>query len=398
MEADSRPGGIPPKPGSLSLWGRVVDAGGTPLTDAELFWVDEEHSKGETADLLHVHRVGQADAEGRFWAWGLPESPGILVPDFKRIGFGEEKVRLDRGTRLTLPMAEGAEDLVLRFPVTPQSFARILGTVYDNEDKSPVAGHPLLLADSKGVPLFKSDIETGKDGSFVFPFLPPGKYLLAILGTHRHLQGVMPVEVAAGKKVEAKIGLHRRPAGPRHAVRVRVEGPLGLPIPGAKVVLRAEDYATPALECAPDGSVEGTGYAVRPVAALASAPGYWPAGVAVPPADPGVPVEVTVPLKEAVNLRVTARDAATGAPLRYANFLVTSAGSDHWYWGGVLPPPGTPAPEFAEFLVLPGPVTIQADSPGYGAAKRVLEVQAEDEPPVVRIDLQPRVASRSLWK
>jgi hypothetical protein len=185
-----------------------------------------------------------------------------------------------------------------------------------------------------------------------------------VMGTQRYLQGVMPVEVGAGKKVEAKIGLHRRPAGPRHAVRVRVEGPLGLPIPGAKVVLRAENYASPALECGPDGAVEGTGYAVRPVAALASAPGFWPAGSAVSPGEPGIPTEVTVTLQEATLLRVTARDGATGRPLRYANYLVVSGGAEHWYWGGVLPPPGQPRPRVRGVRRPPGPRLRPRRQPG----------------------------------
>jgi len=380
----------------LSLWGRVVDAGGTPLAGAELFWVDEEHARGETAAMLHVHKVGQADQEGRFWASGLPEGPGVLVPDFQRIGVGEYQVRLDRGTRLTLPMAEGADDIVLRFPVTPQDFARILGVVFDNESKAPVAGHLLVLVDAEGGARFKRELETGKDGSFQFPWLPPGKFLLGIVGTHRHLQGVMPVEVGAGRKVEARIGLHRRPAGPGHSVRVRVEGPLGLPVPEARVVLRAENYATPALECGPDGWAEATGYAVRPVAALASAPGHWPAATAVPPGDPGVAVEVTVALQESARLQVCARDAGTGRPLRYANFRVTTAGSDYWHWGGVLPPPGAPEPEFTGFMVLPGPVTIRADSPGYHEATRTVEVPpGDDEPTTVVVRLEPRTTKAS---
>jgi hypothetical protein len=370
----------------------VVDARGTPLPDAEIFWVDEEHARRETADLLHVHKVGQADPEGRFWAAGLPDGPGLLVPDYQRIGVTEDRVRLDRGTRMTLPMPEGADDIVVEFPVTAQSFGRILGTVYDSEDGTARAGETLFLVDSGGGAAFKRATDTGKVGAFVFPFLPPGKYLLAVMGTQRYLEGAVPVEVQAGKKVEARIGLHRRPAGPRHAVRVRVESPLGLPIPDAKVVLQAENYGSPALACGPDGVAEAAGYAVRPRTALASAPGYWPAGAVVPPGEPGVPVEVTVTLKEATVIRVSAQDAVTGRPLRHANLLVSSAGSDHWSWGGVLPPPGAPEPGYSEFQVLPGPVTVQAASPGYLVARREIEVPAGTEPTLVVVRLAPRPA------
>jgi hypothetical protein len=99
---------------------------------------------------------------------------------------------------------------------------------------------------------------------------------------------------------------------------------------------------------------------------------------------------VTVTLREAVPLQVTAKCAATGRPLRFANFHVTGGGADYWTWGGVLPPPGAPAPEFAGFMVPPGPVTIQADSPGYVAATRVVQILPDDDPAVVVVRLDPR--------
>lgn len=62
--------------------------------------MDEEHATGETTYLLHVHKAGEADAEGRYWAEGLPEGPGMLVPGFRREGVSSFRFRIDRRTRL----------------------------------------------------------------------------------------------------------------------------------------------------------------------------------------------------------------------------------------------------------------------------------------------------------
>ncbi len=47
-----------------SVWGRVTDPDGTPVGTAEVFWV--EPTDAETVGLFDVHKVAQADIEGRF--------------------------------------------------------------------------------------------------------------------------------------------------------------------------------------------------------------------------------------------------------------------------------------------------------------------------------------------
>jgi hypothetical protein len=307
------------------------------------------------------------------------------------MGVHDGRARLDRATRMTLPMPEGADDVVLTFPVTPQHFGRYLGVVTDQETGAPVAGHPVALVDAEGGRKLQRFVQTARDGTFQFPFLPPGDYVCAFLGTRRHLHGQPPpFRIEAAKKIEAKVGLHRRPPGPLHAIRVRVQGRLGLPVPGATVAPQAENYAAPVADCGPDGVALIDDLPVRPMAVLASAPGHWPEGVAVPPGEPGEVAEVHVTLDEQALLRVSARDASTGKPLRYANFLVSGTGADQWHWGGVPPPPDQPPREHVAFAVRPGTLTVRADSPGYFTATVSVEAAAGAEPPPVVFRLEAR--------
>ena len=374
----------------ISLWGRVLDGNGNPLPGAELFWVDEEHATGETTDLLHVHKVGEADAEGRFWAAGLPEGPGLLVPDFRRVGVANFRFRLDRGTRLRLPMAEGAEDIVLRFPATPAHFTAVRGEIRDGADGAPVAGHPIGILDAEGKGTFKRDVLTGADGTFLVKPLDPGRYLLVLLGTDRFLPSMHPIEPEAGKVLTLRAGLQRRPPGPLHRFRVRVTTRLGIPIPGAGIALQANNYAIPVMTADAEGTADSVGCAVRPGVALASAEGFWPAGAAVPPGEAGGLEEVAVTLEEASVLLVSARDGRTKRPRRHANCRVAGGGGYNWQWGGGPPPPDAPAEEGAAFPVRAGEVRVSAESPGYRRADRVVRVEAGEDPEPVVIDMEAR--------
>jgi hypothetical protein len=117
---------------------------------------------------------------------------------------------------------------------------------------------------------------------------------------------------------------------------------------------------------------------------------FSPRGVFVPKGEPGVPTEVTISLQRTVPLRVAVRDAETGKPLRHANVCVSHGGGDYWNWGGVLPPPGAPERDHADIVVLPGRVTIRAESPGYQGAEQHLEVKAGVDAPSVTLDLVHR--------
>ena len=375
--------------GGHSVWGRVLDPLGKPVSNAEVFWISDEHEGEDSVELFHVHKVAQADLDGQFWAAGLPAGRSLLLPDFQRMGKSGDRFRIGHATTVNLPLAEDVGEIVLEFPFRRTDFGSVHGVIRDNVDERPIPDLPVALFDESGKKAVRTG-QTGQDGSFGFALLPAGKYHLMIMGTPTHLDGTTPLTLALNQRLDAKVGQHRRPDGPRGSVLVRVEDTIGLPVPGAVVSL-----ITPNLHVAPkhvdsDGVAHIEGLPVRPDAIIAAALGFWQQGVALPPGRLTDPADVRVVLPRSVVMRISARDAVTGKLVRHANILVTHSGGDQWIWGGVLPPPDAPPQHFHEVQVSPGPVTIRAESPGYRTAEVEREVASFDTPLSVSLDLARR--------
>jgi hypothetical protein len=369
-----------------SVWGRVVDATGKGVPAAEVYWVAAEHAGRQSVELHETHWVALADADGRFWAPGLPAGSCLLVPDFKRVGIAGDRVSLAHATPVTMPLPEG--EFVLPLPFSAQTFAMVTGHIYDETDKTAVAGHLVALLDPEGGRKFKREVLTAPDGSFNFGLLHPGTYMLALDGTEKHLDGASPpAELAGGATMKVQIGVRRRAPGPRHVVHVRVEDELALPVVGVPVQFVAPNFRTLIVATDAEGRAEASDLPTRPETVLVGVREFSPRGVFVPPGEPGVPVEVTISLHRTTLLRVAVRDAETGKPLRHANIRVSHGGGDYWNWGGVLPPPGAPQPDHHDIFVLPGHVTVRAESPGYVGVRQEVEVVAGEDAPVVTFEL-----------
>lgn len=367
-----------------SVWGRVVDAGGGPVPTAEVFWVAA--TDAETVGLFDVHKVAQADADGRFWAPGLPPGPCLLVADFQRLGVVGDQVRVAHGTRLSIPY-EG--EPVLVFPHRRTDFGRIVGTVTDAIDGRPASRLPVaLLADGADKPL--RQVETTTSGGFEFAWLRAGKYQVAVWGTARQLEGSAPLELKQNGRIDVQIQLHRRPPGPRGRVQARVLGRLGVPISAARVNVVLPNIHVPPKKTGHDGTVEFTDLPARPERIVAMAAGHWPGGVLVQPGAIEETIGAEITLEPTARLRVEVLDATTGKPLRHANLLVTHAGGDYWSWGGVLPPPDAPPQDHHDVEVRLGPVTVRAASPGFETAEAHVDVAAEDDAPPVVLRLARR--------
>lgn len=377
----------PPVSTRHSVWGRVIDANDKGVPGAEVYWVGAQHAGAESVPLHETHWVALADAEGRFWAPGLPPGLCLLVPDFKRVGVAGDRVSLVHAMRVELPLPEG--ELIVRLPFSNRTFAMVKGRVYDETDKTPTAGQLLAILDPEGGKRYKREVLSGADGSFVFPLLPPGRFIFAVFGTERHLEGAHPIELAGGGTATVQIGLHRRPTSPLHVVRVRVEDELALPVVGAPVQFVAPNFQTRVVPADSEGIAEAS-LPVRPESVLVGVLEFSPRGAFVPQGEPDVPTEVTISLQRTVPLRVAVRDAATGKPLRHANVCVSHGGGDYWNWGGVLPPPGAPEKDHSEVRVLPGRVTVRAESPGYEGARQEVEAAAEMDALTVALDLLHR--------
>jgi hypothetical protein len=373
--------GPPGPPGTSSAWGRVLDAAGNPLPDARVYWVDASRAGTRAVSWLHAHPVAHTDESGTFFAQDLPPGPCILVPDFKGMGVVGETLRIDRGNLVTLPTA--GEDLLLRFPVTPRNFGHVHGTVRDPEG-NPVAGLPLGLAVPDRGDDYQVTTGTGDRGEFAFPLLLPGDYLILVPATLHHLGGASPVEVRGGRQEKVGIGLHRRPpGGPTYSVEIRVEDPLGAPVAGARVDIKAPGHFFPPIPTGEDGVARAQGLPVRPVAAGVLAPGFRPMGLGWPGETDETEFGGTLSLHRVARCRVLVVDAATDRPLRNANIHLVHDGNNGWKWTG-MPFPDTDAQEFD---VVPGEVTIQVECPGYRPHESMETVllYGPEDPIVVRL-------------
>ena len=63
---------------------------------------------------------------------------------------------------VTMPLPEG--ELVVPLPFSGQTFAIVTGRVYDETDKTAVAGHLVALLDPEGGRMFKREVLTAPDG------------------------------------------------------------------------------------------------------------------------------------------------------------------------------------------------------------------------------------------
>lgn len=364
-EPDGSPSSAP-YPG-LSVWGRVLDAGDAPLPGAKVYWVPDEHAESKFTSWLHAHRVGFTDEAGAFFAQHLPPGPCLLVADFQDMSVLEGRLRIDRGTRLTLPPPEGGGDLLLRFPVTPKSFGRVHGTVLDSEG-APVPGFPVfLLAPDRGDDIQRVAV-TGADGAYMHPWLLPGPYVLALPGSLRHLGWNQPFDVVAGRTSKVGIRLHARPespgfpSAPTYSVAMRVEDPLGMPVAGARVDIQAPGHVFPPIVTGADGMARAEGLPVRPVAAGVQAKGFRPMGLGWQnPEASETEFGGTLSLHRLASCRVRVQDASTGRPLRHANILVVHEGNNAWKWTGT----SEQTADAQEFEVVPCEVHVQAACPGY---------------------------------
>lgn len=371
-------------PGRHSVWGRVVDPAGGAVPHAEVFWVDAGHAGAETVSRFDVHKVAQADAAGRFWAPDLPPGPAMLLADYARLRIDGELVRTSSALPITLPLPAapdgGNDEVSLCFPHLRTEFGSIHAVIKDVVDGRPASRLPVALFGPGDAP--PQQAVTTTSGEVHFEWLHAGTYRFHVFGTPRQFEGEQTFKLARNARIDAKVGLHRRPPGPRGAIRVCVTGRLDLPLAGARVEVKL-----PSIHIAPratdaNGYVTFTDLPARPVSVVAYAPGHAPGGTILPEGDIAETIDTDVTLEPAARLRVFVVNAATGRPVRNANLRIRHRGLEFSDWGGILPPPDAPPANHRDFDVFTGPVEIHAASPGLPPASTTLTVSPDDADPV----------------
>jgi hypothetical protein len=194
-------------------------------------------------------------------------------------------------------------------------------------------------------------------------WLLPGKYVLAVPGTTRHLGGAQPFEVQAGRVSKVGLRLHPRPpGGPSFSVEMKVEDPLGAPVTGAFVEIQVPGHFVPPIVTGEDGMVRARDIPARPVAAGVQARGFRRMGIGWQQPDPGeTEFGGTLSLHRLALCAVRVVDRVTGRPLRQANILVVHEGGNAFQWTGTH----EQTTDAQEIEIVPGEVHVQAACPGY---------------------------------
>ena len=206
--------------------GRVLDASGRPVRDAEVALTTLSNSIEVHQGRLgsdHARMIRRTDAEGFFEL--RPQTDGVWVVAAHASGFG--RVRVRGGVN---------QDLIL------QPLGSIEGRWLDGGGR-PVTGRQVSLGSAVSYPggyalspmMFTS--QTGEDGRFAFDAIPPGRWRLQalpqLLGTVGPTSDSLPmvecVEIVPGSRIEGfELG---RPLPGAVTVTGRfvspVEGPLG---------------------------------------------------------------------------------------------------------------------------------------------------------------------------
>lgn len=206
--------------------GRVVDASGRPVRDAEVAmttmsnFIEVQQGKLNSDQARFIRRT---DAEGRFEL--RPQPDGVWVVATHASGFARARVG-----------SSGVQELVL------QPLGRIAGRYLDLEGR-PMAGRQVNLANPvpyAGCPALSSmmfSVRADADGGFAFDGVPPGRWLIhgypLAPGTTAAVSDFLPVsecvEVEPGSRVDG-IELGRLKPGTvtlRGRFLSPVEAPLG---------------------------------------------------------------------------------------------------------------------------------------------------------------------------
>jgi hypothetical protein len=83
--------------------------------------------------------------------------------------------------------------------------------------------------------------ETTTNGAVTVAWVPEARYHFFIYGTTRHQEDEHTIELHRNRRIDAQVGLDRRPPGDRSTLRVRVTGRFGTPVGGARVQVLIPD-------------------------------------------------------------------------------------------------------------------------------------------------------------
>jgi RNA polymerase sigma factor (sigma-70 family) len=193
--------------GGRTIQGRVVGPDGAPVPQAQV--VAGRHLSGGGARLMIpteslAFQETTSDDDGRFTLAGLHEQSLVL-----------EAEREDVGRSVTVPIPAGTArvEVELRLAATGTLEGRA------TRDGAPFADTVVIATPQLGRANFF--VVTGADGRYAFDRLAPGPYQLMVFLGRRKDMLMRPIEVTAGRRIEADLEVRTGPA--TLAVRVAPE-------------------------------------------------------------------------------------------------------------------------------------------------------------------------------
>ena len=375
--------------GGGSVWGRVVDRSGNAVPNALVQWVERRPGDGPALSRIRCFPFATTDGTGGFWASRLPPGPCLLVPDRENLCVTEDGGRIDHGTLLDLPLANGAPETVLKFPHVPHDFSRIRGTILFPDKR--IARHWPIALLHPDRPQPAGHTRTDDEGAFEIPRVRPGTYNLVVNGSAESADGASPITLEGGKTLTMTITLQPRAAGPRHRARAICSDENGVPLAGVLVVFNGINFNSPPVRSGADGVAVAESMPVTPVGATGNLEGRF-ASIVQGMADGGEMPEVLLTLRHAHMLDVEVSDAATGDLIPRYNVHVRHEVGMAADECGPMPRgiPGRGKMSHGRLPVIVGTCKIMVEAPGYEGVEKEVDVPPEGLKGAVKVTMRPR--------
>ncbi len=301
-----------PETGTVTLRGRVTDASGRALADAEVYRVklDAEGRRASPSSYQWVKEIARTDADGRFEAREQPAGAYLVAADHGAAMRRPRGLDLEGSLAVNVTDGDTRTDLDIRLPFESARRVTVRGVVRDEN------GAPFRSAQVTG-PLQRE--WTDAAGRFELRGLEPGAVVLTIGGTGHETQRIT-IDAQPGATEELDVTLALAEQGGL-TLEGRVVDESGAGVADAPVFLGAGRLGSRWARSGADGVFRFVGlpetYAKTPVRVMVSP---------VPERDfflpLGKPLDVTVPspglelrVRRTALLHVLLRDAETGAPL-----------------------------------------------------------------------------------
>ncbi len=309
--------------GRAALLARVFDRDGLPVPGADVYGGPPEAAGQPAVSFGDLFRLGATGPDGTLRAERLPEGRAAIAANLSSLLNGPRGLDARSAVRTVLRPGALAE-VEVRLPFALAEFGAVRGIV-TGPDGEPLSSAQVTIEFFRAI--------TGRDGTFLAPFVPAGARLLSA-SRSGYAPLDIPLSVAAGSSQEVLVRLEFREAGTL-SLSGTVRGPEGEPVPGAVVyVIAAEGMGTGTVrstETREDGSylidALPDRLAESSVRLQAQKDGYRAALLDLPGGLRGGSADLTFPVR-LVRLRLTVLDAATGDPLDRCLFAATAPGAD----------------------------------------------------------------------